>query len=111
MSNTEVPRAVEEFLLNHIDSIPELESLLLIRAEPAMVWQPAMLAVRLHIDVQAATRVLVALERRGLLSRGEAGFIYAPKSAELDAAIEALTKAYRRLLIPITSIVHAKTRT
>jgi MarR family len=111
MSNTGIPRAVEAFLLKYIDSIPELESLLLVRAEPAMVWQPATLAARLHVDVQAATTVLNALERRGLLSRREAGFIYAPKSGELDAAIEALTGAYRRLLIPITSIVHAKTQT
>jgi hypothetical protein len=111
MSNTEVPRAVEEFLLKHIESIPELESLLLIRAGPAMLWQPAILAARLHVDVEVATTVLDALERRGLLSRREAGFIYAPKSVELDTAIEALTKAYRRLLIPITSMVHAKTRT
>jgi hypothetical protein len=111
MTNTELPGPVKEFLLDHIDSIPELEALLLARTERGMHWLPATLAARLYVDVRTATAVLDALERRGLLMRGEAGFSYGPKTPELEAAVEALTDAHRRFLIPVTSIIHSKTRT
>jgi hypothetical protein len=62
------------------------------------------------VDRRTATAVLDALARRGLLTRGEAGFSYEPKTPALEGAIEALTDAHRRLLIPMTSLIHAKIR-
>ena len=111
MTNTDLPGPVREFLLDHIDSIPELEALLLARMERGTRWQAATLAARLHVDVRTATAVLDALERRGLLMRGEAGFSYGPRTPELEAAVEALTDAHRRFLIPVTSVIHSKVRT
>jgi hypothetical protein len=46
MTNTELPGPVKQFLLDHIDSIPELEALLLARSEPGTHWQAATLADR-----------------------------------------------------------------
>jgi hypothetical protein len=111
MTNTELPGPVKEFLRDHIDSIPELEALLLARRERGTHWQAATLAARLHVDVRTATAVLDALERRGLLMRSEAGFSYGPRTPELEAAVDALTDAHRRFLIPVTSVIHSKIRT
>jgi DNA-binding MarR family transcriptional regulator len=111
MTHTELPGPVKQFLLDHIDSIPELEALLLARMEPGTHWQAATLAARLYVDTRTATAVLDALERRGLLRRGEDGFSYGPRTPELEAAVEALTDAHRRLLIAVTGTIHSKTRT
>jgi hypothetical protein len=111
MSDTELPGQVSEFVLAYIDSIPELEALLLTRTERSTQWHAATLATRLYVDLRTATAVLDALERRGLLRRGDDGFSYGPKTPELEAAVEALTDAHRRFLIPVTGIIHSKTRT
>lgn len=111
MTNSDLPELVREFLLDHIDSIPELEALLLARTERGTRWQAATLAARLYVDLRTATAVLDALERRGLLMRAETGFSYGPRTPELEAAVDALTEAYRRLLKPVTRVIHAKMRT
>jgi hypothetical protein len=110
MSDAELPASVREFVVRHLDSVAELEGLLLARSDRDTRWTAGALAERLYIGEPAAALVLAALSRRGLLSEERDGFLYAPSSAELEQAVEALASAYPRFLIPITLAIHSKPR-
>jgi hypothetical protein len=110
MSDTELPESVKEFVLRHLDSVAELEGLLLVRSDRDHQWTTATLSARLYIGEAGASHVLTALARRGLLASDGNAFVYAPASADLDGAVEALARAYPRFLIPITLAIHEKPR-
>jgi hypothetical protein len=105
-----LPDVVRQLVLRYIDSVAELEGLLLMRAETASPWEASRLARRLYIKDRAAKDVLHALFRRGLLSREGEAFCYAPESDALRASVDRLAVAYPRFLIPITNLIHAKPR-
>ena len=110
MSETpSIPDHLKDFLLRHIDSVTELEALLLLRAEPHP-WSSPALARRLYIDEPAAHRVLTALHRRGLVVSlsDDGGFRYSPLEETLQLAVDALAQAYPVSLIPITHLIHSK---
>ena len=94
MSETpNIPDHLKDFLLRHIDSVAELEALLLLRAEPHP-WSSPALARRLYIDERAADRVLTALHRRGLVASAsdDGGFRYSPLGETLRLAVDALAE-------------------
>jgi hypothetical protein len=106
----QLPAGVKDFVLHHLESVAELEALLLLRTDPAPGWTIARLAQRLYIPEAAAGVVLHALHRRGLLSRDADDFRYDPTPESLRIEVEALAEAYPRFLIPITHMIHAKPR-
>lgn len=103
-----LPELVHQFILRYIDSVAELEGLLLVRAEPAAPWDASRLAGRLYIEECAAKNVLLALHRRGLLSNDSDRFRYQPAPDSLRESVDALAVSYPRFLIPITNLIHAK---
>jgi len=103
----QLPPEVEHFIIRHIDSVAELEALLLTRSSGAP-WDAERLASRLYISTTTAREVLSALHRKHLLDQTEGLFTYAPASARLRASAEALAAAYARFLIPITRLIHGK---
>jgi hypothetical protein len=105
----EFPDDVRQFLLGFIDSVPELEALLLMRHECDTSWDDASLAARLYTDTNTSRSVLEALSRRGLVIAEEARFRYGPPD-DLRHSIDQLASTYTRLLIPITQLLHAKPR-
>jgi hypothetical protein len=107
--SADLPQGVKEFVLRYIDSVAELEALLLLRAEPGPWSQPA-LAERLYVDEPVADHVLAALHNRGLVSRADDGFRYSPQSDAPHRAVEGLADSYARCLIMITRFIHSKPR-
>jgi hypothetical protein len=101
---------IRQFLLRSIDSVAELEALLLMRREAETPWDARRLAARLYIDPQAAAGVLDTLHRRGLLAVDGDEFSYMPARDELRASVDALADVHTRLLIPITHLLHSKPR-
>jgi hypothetical protein len=105
-----VPAELRDFLARHIDSIAQLEALLLSRGSPNTLWDAATAAKRLYIAEPEAAEILAHLAECGLLERAEAGYRYAPRPAQLAALIDLLADQYARHLIPITNLIHAKPR-
>jgi hypothetical protein len=58
MSASNIPADVRRFLLAVIESVPHLEALLLLRADPLASWSPDAMAARLYIDESSASRLL-----------------------------------------------------
>jgi hypothetical protein len=110
MTGEALPDVVRAFVLKHLDSVAELEALLLVRANGGRAWDNSQLAARLYISDAEANLVLHALHRRSLVSREGAGYRYDPRPETLPGEVDALAEAYPRFLIPITKLIHGKPR-
>lgn len=109
---TVLPSIVEQFLLRNIDSVAEMEALLLLRREADVSWDKESLAKRVYIAPEAADIILQSLLRRGfVIKTEEAGvptYRYGPRSDDLASAVDSLADCYSKYLIPITNLLHSK---
>jgi hypothetical protein len=110
MTDEHVPQEVGDFILRHIDSIAQLEALLLLRANPNETWDVAKLARRLYASDAEVERVLVRLCEDGLASIHENVYRYECRTPELQHAVDRLADAYKRHLIAVTNMIHSKPR-
>src|SRR5687767_1986472 len=114
MGNDLIPGDVEEFVVKRIDSVAQLEALLLARSEPEVEWSVGMLAKRLYTSEVQAIESVEALYSDGLLIR-RAGppvlYLYQPSSGELRELVDRVAEAYAKHLVPITNLIHSKPQT
>jgi hypothetical protein len=109
-----IPENVQAFIVQSIDSIAQLEALLLLRSDSAQSWSAASIAHRLYIS-EAETRALLdVLTARGLLRiiAGKPGlYQYETDLPENDAMIGQVAELYARYLVPVTRLIHSKPQT
>ena len=103
-----LPEDVREFIGRTIDSVAELEALLLIRGTAPVAWREADLARRLYVAGAAASAIIDALERKHFATLSDEGIRYAPSTEKLAAEVDRLATSYPRYLIPITRLIHGK---
>lgn len=106
-----IPDDVRDFILACLNSVAELEGLLLMHRNPESEWTAQTLALQLYITVPEADIVLKALSTCELLSVKEGRYAYAPRTAALDRSTSRLSQIYRRSLLPVTGLIHSKART
>jgi hypothetical protein len=104
-----IPHHVRRFIISHIDSVGELEALLLLRSEPRG-WKVDQVAARLYADEAETIDFLERLCSAGLLDCRDGVYRYECRTEELRRMVDELAGLYGRLLIPITNLVHAKSR-
>ena len=105
------PNEVNQFVLAHIDSVPHLESLLLLWQNQPMPWSTEDLAARLYVEPDKARKILQDLEREELvaaLPESPELFRYNSKSIERDRLMEAVAVTYRRELVRLSTLIHGK---
>jgi hypothetical protein len=107
MFANEVPDVVRRLIAESIDSIAELEALLLLR-DHLRPWTIEEAGARLYVSFPVATYTLTALAARGFLSQQAQTYRYAPASTELDRAVVSLAEAYTQNLVAVTHLVHGK---
>lgn len=109
-TGTFIPDDVRRFILTSIPSVPYLEALLLLRAEPSQRWDAAALARRLYLGEKQAAGLLQQLQEGQLLALLEDGsYQYHPVSGELDTMIGQVAAAYSSHLVEITNLIHSAT--
>jgi hypothetical protein len=69
-SSTLIPEDVAQFIIEKIDSVAQLEALLLLRDNPQQQWDVAAVAKRLYIDDERASKVLARLREALLQTDG-----------------------------------------
>jgi hypothetical protein len=106
----EVPAHVLRFLQESIDTVPQLETLLMMNEAPDQTWLITDVASRNYISEQRATDILSALQRRNLVSTegSPPRFRFNPASEDIRLAIADLARCYRRHLSRITAFIHEK---
>lgn len=114
MADDPIPADVRAFVLAYIDSIAQLEALLLLRGRPQPEWTVAEVAQRLYISEEQTAAVLARLVADSLVVSSPTPpvrFAFRPASAELAGAVDRLADTYRGHLVPVTNLVHSKPKT
>jgi len=110
MADEIVPGDLGDFIVRYIDSIGQLEALLLLRTHANEEWDVNRTAGRLYAAEAEVAEFLARLCADGLLICNEGQYRYAPQSPDLQGMVDRLAIAYSRHLIPVTNMIHAKPR-
>ncbi len=110
MPDSPVADDVRDFILERIDSVVQIEALLLIRSNPRARFHAADVARRLYIGRLETEDALGGLCGAGLLSRTDDTYRLDGVPAQTLRMIDRLLDSYARELIPVTNIVHSKSR-
>lgn len=109
-----IPRDVCQFILDRIDSIAQLEAVLLLRESPDTWWECKQVADRLYITEQNCVSVLSGLCEHELLLHttfdDRPAYRYRPGNGDLREMVDRLAYYYAKHLVPISNLVHAKAR-
>jgi len=111
MTSNPIPEDVRQFILDKIDSVAQLEALLLLRANPSDDWDAAAVAKRLYVDEpQAGSALNRSLEEKLLFtpSAEPRRYRYQPESPELGRMIDRVAEIYSKHLVPVTNLIHSK---
>jgi hypothetical protein len=110
MDNFAIPEDIRRFVLTSIPSVPYLEALLLMRADPDQPWNRDSLARRLYVRDKVAEGLLADLCRSGVVapsSPGDDAFRYRPREDILRERIDRLAELYASHLVEITHLIHS----
>lgn len=111
MSDEGIPQEARAFITEHIDSVLQLELLLLLHVRRDHDFGAAEVVEELRIDSTWAAAALDDFCARGVLTCTEGSprrYRYAPKSAELDAAVTKLDQAYSDRRVTVISLIFSK---
>jgi hypothetical protein len=116
MDNLSIPEDLRRFVLTSIPSVPFLEALLLMRADPSQPWSRDTLARRLYVRDKVAENLLAELCRAGMAAPWPAGagagpsadtYCYRPRDEALRARIDGLADFYASHLVEVTHLIHS----
>lgn len=111
MNRPPIPEDLRRFVLTSVPSVPFLEALLLLRANPGQQWTGEMLAGRLYTSERTALGLLDELCRSGMAgpcpAPHENCYLYTPASDELRERIDRLAEVYARHLVDVTNLIHS----
>lgn len=100
-----------QFFLEKIDSVPQLEALVLLWESRPSSWTAAELAARLYIPPENAAETLRGLVQLGLIHESSAPplvYSYNSRSTTQDALMSDVHTTYRRELVRVSHMIHSK---
>jgi hypothetical protein len=109
MSN-EFPAQVKQFITDRIDSVAELELLLLMRSNSEKSWTPQEACARLYASADAISLLLRGLKNKRMLATtlNDQAFVYQPDSPEMARLIDELAELYRDRRVAVITAVYSK---
>ncbi len=108
MDPADLPDDVLRFIADHIDSVPQLEALLLMWDTAPQAWNADDLARRIYVPPGSAASILQDLQRRKLaIAADEGGARFNPNSPDA-ASVPAVSAIYRRQLARVAGLIHSK---
>jgi hypothetical protein len=108
-----ISQTVQAFVADHIDSVLQLEVLLLLRGRPGTEFVARDIADELKIDPTWVEAQLENMCARGLLACPDASvnprrFRYEPKAPDLSAVVDELARAYADRRVSVISLIFSK---
>jgi hypothetical protein len=103
-----VPAEVRRFIAAEIESVGQLEVLLLLRGAPDKSWTPGEVARALVMQLASATGWLEQMASAGLLTKSGDGYSYAPPSAERERTIDRLAESYAKYRVAVIGLIFSK---
>jgi hypothetical protein len=114
MTSPEIPARVLQFLAERIDSVPQLEAVLLLWEDPQRLWSEEELAGRIYVGRQDAATILQSLQRQQLVTSEPAAAVryrYNPQWDPTGEVMPEVAASYRRHLVPLATFIHARAST
>jgi hypothetical protein len=104
-----LPEDVHRFLHQHIESVEQLEVLLLLWRAPERGWSSDEVATAVYSHPSSVVRRLAMLYGQGLLREREPGcYQYAPRTAELHDTVTRLDHIYRERRVAVITLIASK---
>jgi DNA-binding MarR family transcriptional regulator len=100
-----------QFILENIDSVPQLEGLVLLWQSRPRLWTASELAARLYISPENAIEAVRGLIRIGMvaeLAGPPVRYSYVSRSAQQDELMLDVQTTYQRELVRISHMIHSK---
>jgi hypothetical protein len=92
----DLPEKLRQFLFEHIDSVEQLDMIVLFFEQQNKWWTAKLISEELRTSLSSAGKRLLALHALGLIVPNESNaYQYQPKSPELAALIENLVEQYK----------------
>lgn len=104
----DLSQELRRFILTSIPSVPYLEAVLLLRAEPQRGWTPADAARRLYLPEGRAEELLAELVSAGIARQEAPGYRYAPSTEELGRMLDQLASHYAADLVGVSDLIHSR---
>jgi hypothetical protein len=107
----ETRHQVDQFVLHEIDSVPHLEGLLVLWSTQPKGWSAKEMGKALYVDTPFAAQILNDLFQRKLAIGGPEPsdhYSYNTTSDERNRIVQALDSIYRREIVRISRMIHAK---
>jgi hypothetical protein len=102
---------LKQFIEHHIESVPQLEALLMLRNEPEREWESADISKALYIPEDVAGTLLADFVRRGfaiLKPPGKSKVVYRPRDQDYLRLVDELHVAYHDRRVAIISLIYSK---
>jgi transcription initiation factor IIE alpha subunit len=103
-----IPADIRQFVLRFVESIAEMEALVILSKSPDTQWTVDELATRLYIPRDEAERVLARLGQHGIAKFVDSRWRFARLHEDDAATVERLTLMYSTHLIAITNLIHSR---
>jgi hypothetical protein len=103
-----VPKDVERFIATDIDSVEQLEVLLLLRAAPDKHWTAKEVARALVSREDSAAHWLARMTERGLLTQLDNRYRYAARKPEPGRTIDALAESFAKYRVTVVALIFSK---
>jgi DNA-binding transcriptional regulator YhcF (GntR family) len=103
---------VDRFIVEEIDSVPQLEALLLFWNNRPKVWSSESMAKALYVSPEIARETLRNLAQRRLIIETDDArehFVLNAETQEMQDLLASVDAIYRRELVRISNMIHSKT--
>lgn len=103
------PAELREFIAQHVESLAQLEALLLLKEDPGRAWGSAEIAQRLYITSDMCEGILSGLARQGFIERTADGASYhyhAPTG--VARLVDQLAVVYQQRRVAVITEIYSK---
>ena len=107
MNAEPISDALHSFILQRIDSVTQLEIILLLHTRPDQAWTAQSLARELRVSPTWTAEQLALLAHQGFVARQEESFRYRPDDPT-RACIAELAAAYATHRIAVVNLIYSK---
>jgi hypothetical protein len=106
----EIPGPVRRLILDKIESISQLETLLLLYGTPERSWTPDHVSTELRIDLRWAADQLALLQSRGFLVRVDdtPSYTFLPPDPETKGTVASLAACYADRRVAVIALLYSR---
>lgn len=109
MATSRLPLDIKRLLTDHIDSVGQLEVLLVFLNNPEKKFKPQQMALELRSHETAMSQQMEKLFNSGFLAKNaESEYFYSPKNEELAKQVEDLRTAYKEMSVAVIAFIYEK---